>query len=271
MFQNHKSMLLAPNTPAIDCRGLNYYYQNGKQHALEGITFQVRAGERVLVVGGNGAGKSTLLAILGGRKLIERNTCEVLGREAFHDCTLQRDVCYMGDWWRAKDFSMNITIRQMLSEYADRPRTLEFAEVLGVDLNWLVNNISDGQLRRSQLLIGLAPEKKIYLLDEATTDLDVIGRDRLLDVLKKESDRGAVILYCTHIFDNLDNWATHIMRVQRGQLLGKWALSECSEYVDYVNRRELCPLYKTVSGWIWEDWETRMSSGKGNGKRIKIF
>jgi len=267
---DRKSFILAPGTIAIDVRGLNYNYssRNALQPALEGVTFQVHAGERVLCVGGNGAGKSTLLAILGGRKLIECNKCEVLGREAFHDCTLQRDVCYMGDWWRSKDFSMNISIRQLLSEYADAPRTLELAEVLGVDLNWLVNNISDGQLRRSQLLVGLAPEKKIYLLDEATTDLDVIGRDRLLDVLKKESDRGAVVIYCTHIFDNLDDWATHIMRVRRGRLVGKWPMTQCEEYVNYVQRQELCPLYKTVSGWIWQDWEDYLGSGKGKRQRM---
>ena len=68
-------------------------------------------------------------------------------------------------------------------------------------------------------MIGLAKKKDIYVLDEITTDLDVIARDKLLEVLRKESERGATVLYATHIFDNLEEWATHIVHAKNNKRL----------------------------------------------------
>jgi len=48
-------------------------------------------------------------------------------------------------------------------------------------------------------------------MDEITSDLDIFARDGVLDFLRSETEiRGATIVYCTHIFDHLDGWATHI-------------------------------------------------------------
>lgn len=54
---------------------------------------------------------------------------------------------------------------------------------------------------------------KVLLLDEITVDLDVLARADLMTFLKSECDeRGATIIYATHIFDGLESWPTHIVR-----------------------------------------------------------
>jgi CCR4-NOT complex subunit CAF16 len=51
----------------------------------------------------------------------------------------------------------------------------------------------------------------VLLLDEITVDLDVLGRAELMQFLKEECEqRGATILYATHIFDGLEFWPSHI-------------------------------------------------------------
>jgi CCR4-NOT complex subunit CAF16 len=53
---------------------------------------------------------------------------------------------------------------------------------------------------------------KLFLLDEITVDLDVLARADLLRFLKKEcEERGATIIYATHIFDGLEDWPSHIV------------------------------------------------------------
>jgi ABC-type sugar transport system ATPase subunit len=53
---------------------------------------------------------------------------------------------------------------------------------------------------------------QVLLLDEITVDLDVLARANLLTYLKKEcEERGATIIYATHIFDGLDDWPTDIV------------------------------------------------------------
>ncbi|KAJ0509091.1 putative ATPase, AAA-type, core, P-loop containing nucleoside triphosphate hydrolase [Helianthus annuus] len=72
--------------------------------------------------------------------------------------------------------------------------------VLDIDLSWRMHKISDGQRRRVQICMGLLKEFKVLLLDEITVDLDVLARADLLTFLKKKcEERGATIIYATHI------------------------------------------------------------------------
>ncbi len=64
-----------------------------------------------------------------------------------------------------------------------------------------------------------ATRPQVLLLDEITVDLDVVGRLRLLDFFRQESEqRGATILYATHIFDGLEGWVTHVAYMEAGAI-----------------------------------------------------
>ncbi|CAE8596465.1 unnamed protein product, partial [Polarella glacialis] len=202
------------------CKGLNYCYGGGatihdralSEPKLIDVNCTYEAGSRVLVVGGNGAGKSTLLSIMGGKKMVPRDECQILGKPVFHDPTLNRDRMYCGDWWRT-DFFFNITVGELIGEkWLNTPRVQELIDIMQINISWRINAISDGQRRRCQLLDCLAEEKKVYILDEITTDLDLFARENLLKFLRAESEeKGATIFYATHIFDHLAEWATHIL------------------------------------------------------------
>ena len=61
----------------------------------------------------------------------------------------------------------------------------------------------------------------MLLLDEVTVSLDVIVRMDLLAWLKRESEeRGATVIYATHIFDGLDGWPTHLHYLKKGGATG---------------------------------------------------
>lgn len=56
--------------------------------------------------------------------------------------------------------------------------------------------------------------EQVLLLDEITVDLDVLARADLMAFLKSEcEERGATIIYATHIFDGLESWPTHMVSV----------------------------------------------------------
>ncbi|KAJ0870440.1 putative ABC-type xenobiotic transporter [Helianthus annuus] len=76
----------------------------------------------------------------------------------------------------------------------------EEKSVLDIDMSWRMHKVSDGQRRRVQICMGLLKEFKVLLLDEITVDLDVLARADLLTFLKKKcEERGATIIYATHI------------------------------------------------------------------------
>lgn len=83
-----------------------------------------------------------------------------------------------------------------------------------------MHQVSDGQRRRVQLVVGLLRPFKVLLLDEVTVDLDVLGRAELMRFLKEECEgpRKAAVVYCTHIFEGLESWPTHVAYVAGGEM-----------------------------------------------------
>ena len=201
----------------------------------------VYRGERVLVCGCNGAGKSTFLSILGGRKLVQSHCANILGRECFNDCSLGSKVCYLGEWWRS-DFFLDISIRKFLGDQVcAKGRCSTLCDVLQVDLEWRISQLSDGQRRRCQILASLtaSDDFELYILDEVTSDLDIVCQERLLGWLRRETQTmGATVLFATHIMDGMDEWASRIV------YMGDGMVAKDSPVVTSIN------LYRQLREWM---------------------
>merc|ERR1712054_293924 len=118
-------------------------------------------------------------------------------------------------------YQNDVSVEAMLNtlERVDEERLQELVEILDVNLKWRMHVVSDGQRRRVQILMSLIKPFEALLLDEVTVDLDVVARADLLEYLRKETEtRGATILYATHIFDGLEEWATHLAQLSFGKL-----------------------------------------------------
>mmetsp|Transcript_4053 Transcript_4053/g.9532 ORF Transcript_4053/g.9532 Transcript_4053/m.9532 type:complete len:563 (+) Transcript_4053:59-1747(+) len=256
---------------AMEAKDLTYCYGGGATFAtralsepkLIDVSCTMTPGSRVLVAGSNGAGKSTLLSIMGGKKMVPRQSCTILGKAAFHDSTLNGDRMYCGDWWRT-EFFFNISVAELIGEKvlaSERVQTL--IDIMQINISWRINAISDGQRRRCQLLECLAEEKSVYILDEITTDLDLFAREGLLSFLRKESEeKGATIVYATHIFDSLAEWATHIAYFSGGRLVRFCPMSELSEYHALLKEGARCPLYTLMREWVSREYDAVIGNGQ---------
>lgn len=198
---------------------------------ISGMNLSLQPGSRCLLVGANGAGKTTLLKIIGGKHMIPKDQVLVLGRPPFHDTVLTTsgDLSYVGgNWTRDIAFAGNsipltgdFPASRMINSLPDidPARRDRLIKVLDIDPNWRMHQVSDGQRRRVQICVGLLRPFKVLLLDEITVDLDVLGRADLMRFLVDECEqRGASIIYATHIFDGLEFWPTHVAYVARGKL-----------------------------------------------------
>merc|ERR550537_854379 len=242
-----------PDDKVIEMKGMSYRYADNLPLALKDCTFSFGRGARVLLIGANGSCKSTAMSIMGGKLLVPRGGATVLGKDCFNDGTLQ-EVMYCGDWWRA-NFFMNLTVREVMGKNADTPRTAYLKHVLQVDLDWRINDLSDGQRRRCQLLEILATPRPIYLMDEITSDLDIFAREGILNFLKAESElRGATIFYCTHIFDHLEGWASHLLHLSKGAVVRSCPLAEVKEYDELIAKGCHTPLYSLIREWIYSEY-----------------
>jgi len=250
-----------PQGPTLEVTNLTFSYAQGLPPCLKDMSFSFNRGARILVVGANGACKSTVMSILGGKRMIPRGFAKILGKDCFNDPSVARDVMYCGDWWNTQ-FFMNTTIADLLGENLSQTgRVRHLAEVLQVDLNWKINAISDGQRRRCQLLEILSTPRPVYLMDEITSDLDIFAREGILAFLKAESElRGCTIFYCTHIFDHLEGWASHMLHLSKGEVVRACAMEEVKEYSKLCAEGCLTPLYSLIRGWIYAEYDKDMSS-----------
>lgn len=259
---------------AVSVKNLTWGYP-GSAPALKNLSLELKRGERYLLIGANGAGKTTLLKLLGGKHMLPRGAVSVLGHAAFHDTCLNTMISMLsGDWTRQvacvgngvpfqADFSVGFMAKSfeeaLVRDGADASlisaRLQRLSELLDLNFEWRLHKVSDGQRRRAQLLLKLLRPSEVLLLDEVTTDLDVLSRQALLTFLREESEqRGTTVIYSTHIFDGLDDWPTQLIHMREGTVV-------------YTGPPKLAPhataasssgsLFGTVRGWLEGEREER--------------
>jgi len=153
----------------------------------------------------------------------------VLGKDSyFEPCLNSRRAFLGGDWGKqivpfagVTAMTADIAVGEMLKTRQERHRARrdKLVELLQIDLKWRMCQVSDGQRRRVQIMLNLLQPVDLMLLDEVTTDLDVVTRQDLMAYLTEECHtRGVTIVYATHIFDGMDRWPTHIAYLTAGRL-----------------------------------------------------
>ncbi|EFN52379.1 hypothetical protein CHLNCDRAFT_26750, partial [Chlorella variabilis] len=260
----------------------------GRPPVVRDMSIQLPRGATCLLIGPNGAGKTTLpqapaatpshlscpLQVLGGKHMVPEGAVRVLGDPPFHATHLTSSgaLSYVGGNWErdiafagyAIPLAGDIPASQMLNSLPgiDPARRDKLIDVLDIDPNWRMHLVSDGQRRRVQIAMGLLKPFRVLLLDEITVDLDVLGRADLMAFLREECrQRGATIVYATHIFDGLESWPSHLMYVAGGQL----RVFEQAANIPELQRGQLLAL---VERWLREEQRQRLAevaAGKGSG------
>ena len=209
----------------IEISDLNFKYQD--EELFKNLTLSLQRGKCYVLSGLNGCGKSTLIKIIAGKLLCIYDKVKVLGEDPFRCTRLTSDIAYLSNDWGTRTVAYSgynipimsaIKVNDMMVELRKKysVRSDELIDVLGINLNWSLNAISEGQRKRVQLYLGLLQPFKVCLLDEITVNLDVLVKNRLMTYLKKESmENGACIIYVTHIFDGLDSWCTDLIYMTR--------------------------------------------------------
>ena len=253
----------------------------GSEPLIKGMDLKLKPGSCCLLLGANGAGKTTLLKILGGKHMVPKDKVLIHGREAFYDTglTTSGQLSYIGgNWQRDVAFAgYGVTLagdfpaKKMLDSIpnVDPARKKRIIEVLDINPEWRMHQVSDGQRRRVQLAYGLMVPYSVLLLDEITVDLDVLGRSDLMAFLRQEcEERQVTIVYATHIFDGLEQFATHVAFVAGGQL----RFCKPMEEIEGLQDREPGALLATVEVWLRKEAELKKQELAARGiVKKKVF
>ncbi|HEY8456656.1 MAG TPA: ATP-binding cassette domain-containing protein [Actinopolymorphaceae bacterium] len=192
--------------PTVSVDGVTVAYGDG-QPVLQDVSLVVEPGRMVAVCGRSGAGKTTLLSTIAGLLRPREGVVALDGvplRDRDH-AVAQRVVLIPQDNGLATFLTAgeNVEVALLANGVAPpdaRRRTGEALERLGLaaQRDQLVEELSGGQQQRTAIARGVALRGDVLLADEVTSELDAATRQIVLDLLREEANRGAVVVFATH-------------------------------------------------------------------------
>jgi ABC-2 type transport system ATP-binding protein len=193
--------------------------------ALEGVSFQVEAGEVYALLGENGAGKSTAVEILEGHRTASGGRATVLGVDP---ATAGRDFRdRIGIVLQSSGVEAEFTVREVIELYGGcyrSPRPLdEVVGLVGLDekVDARVGSLSGGQRRRVDLALGIVGRPDLLFLDEPTTGFDPSARRQSWDLIEALGADGTTVLLTTHYLDEAEHLASRVGVLSRGRMIAE--------------------------------------------------
>lgn len=188
---------------------------------LDHVSFVVPEGTIVGLIGENGAGKSTILGAALGLIGTESGTISVLGSETFDNATKEQ-VGVVFDGSNYPDVLSPRAIGRILAKIYQRWDNAYYEQMLtrfGLPKDKKLRQYSKGMKMKFAITAAMAHRPKLLVLDEATSGLDPVVRDDILDMLLdfvQEEDHS--VLVSSHITSDLEKIADHIVFLHGGRI-----------------------------------------------------
>ncbi|GAA4657648.1 ABC transporter ATP-binding protein [Streptomyces chumphonensis] len=206
--------------------------------ALDRLTVDITPGVTGLV-GANGAGKSTLIKILLGLSPATEGDARVLGLDvATEGPAIRERVGYMPEHdclppdVSATEFVVHMARMSGLPPTAARERTADTLRHVGLyeERYRPMGGYSTGMKQRVKLAQALVHDPRLVLLDEPTNGLDPVGRDHMLDLIRRvHTDFGISVLVTSHLLGELERTCDHVVVVDGGRLLRSSSTSDFTQ------------------------------------------
>lgn len=206
---------------AVETKNLTKYY--GKSRGIENVSFEVHEGEIFGFVGPNGAGKSTtirtLLALIhktSGEARIFGMDCETQNKEILRQIGYLPSEIFYYDRMRAADL-LNYSASFYHKDCSARIR--ELADVMELDLNKKIEDMSLGNKKKVGIVQGLLHSPKLIILDEPTSGLDPLMQRTFFDLIRRENENGAAVLFSSHILSEVQRMCHRVAIIKDGGIV----------------------------------------------------
>ncbi len=201
-------------------------------YALKGISFALRQGQTLGLIGQNGAGKSTSIRLLMGYMRADQGKVIILGDER-PSSVIRRHIGYLPE---TSTFPPNLTCMELLrfaGRCCDMPKKLisERAEALLNRLgiwdarNRRLSEYSKGMQQRASFAAALIHDPELLILDEPMSGLDPIGRAEIITLIHDLRQHGKSILFCSHLLDDVERITDDVAILHQGHVLYDGAIA----------------------------------------------
>ncbi|HEV8230483.1 MAG TPA: ABC transporter ATP-binding protein [Candidatus Limnocylindria bacterium] len=221
----------------IHLDGLTKRYRKADRNAVDGISFDVGAGEFFALLGPNGAGKTTTISILTTTLAPTAGTATIDGLDIVRQASAVRRI--VGIIFQRPSLDQNLTAEEnvrfhailyglypyaptfALMPAAYRTQVRDLASLLGIagDIHKPVRTFSGGMRRKLEIVRSLMHRPKVLFLDEPTAGLDVPSRRTLWDYLRTiRRESGTTVFLTTHYLEEAEE-ADTICIIDQGRVV----------------------------------------------------
>lgn len=217
----------------LDVAALTKRY--GRMLAVENVSFAVRAGEIVGLVGANGAGKTTVLRCCVGILRPTSGTVHVAGYDIVRqEREAKRRLAFVPELPNlyplltvAEQIEFIVrTYGRLPPDYAARSEALLKRFDLWEQRHKLTTSLSKGMRQKTAVAAAFLHEAQVVLLDEPLIGIDPAGIRQLKELLQEARSHGRAILVSTHLLDTAERLCDRIVMLHRGRKRAEGTLAD---------------------------------------------
>lgn len=231
---------------AIEVQNLHKSF--GEIKAVQGVNFNVEAGEIFSLLGPNGAGKTTTISMLSCLLRPDDGDALVMGRSIrsdpggvkavlgvvpqeialYEDLTARENLVFWGKMYGLRGSKLRARVGEVL-EVID----------LGERANDRVGKFSGGMKRRVNIAVALLHKPQVIYMDEPTVGIDPQSRRNILDNVVELKNQGMTVLYTTHYMEEAQELSNHIAIMDHGKMIASGTHDELVNIVGELDRISL--------------------------------
>ncbi len=233
----------------LDAEHLSFQYTK-KRKILQDVSFQIREGEMVSIVGTNGAGKSTLAKVICGFVTEDEGRILYKGQDLKGQTIKERShligfVMQNPNQMICKpmiydEVALGLRIRGVAEEEIE-PKVDKALQICGLApfKKWPVSALSFGQKKRVTIASMLALDPKVLILDEPTAGQDYHHYTEIMEFLKKLNEEGVTIIMITHDMHLMLEYTPHAIVISDGKKIGDASAVEILTNEEIAGRANL--------------------------------
>lgn len=205
----------------IELTNLTKYY--GKSRGIIDLSFTVEQGEIFGFIGPNGSGKSTTIRTILGLIFPTSGSAKIFG----YDCVkkgykIRSRVGYLpSEVFYYEGMKVINLLKYSASFYpnVDNKRIFELAEILDLELNRKIEDLSYGNRKKVGIIQGLLHHPDLIILDEPTSGLDPLIQQNFFNLIREENRKGASVLFSSHVLSEVQKICSRVAIIKEGRLV----------------------------------------------------